>query len=220
VSSHKLSDNTGWELAFLGEITSTDRNVLKNIHLSGIPNLCVCIESLLTLSEAWCTKISSFNYYADLKMRITAPIHHLHFWLQLDLNGGKLIGSDSFIYLNAEDEDNSGGFSIHSNTIGKWIEFNIKMGQTQNFNERIEKISEQIFVLTKQTLQQHTRLFCLNHMLSTTSCGDYTAKLNYEAKQVLRKIQFNLPSKQLIPSPKYPFVFLHIEKCAGTTLRE
>ena len=71
---------------------------------------------MLTTSEAWCDQLERFNYYSDLFLTVTEPVHLLHFWVQLTKEGGIIKGSDAFIAIDATLP--SAGLDIHSDVIG------------------------------------------------------------------------------------------------------
>lgn len=53
-------------------------------------------------TNTWCYPIESFNYYADLKLRVTMPLHYFHMWLQTSVSGGKIHGSDTYLVIDCE----------------------------------------------------------------------------------------------------------------------
>ena len=58
--------------------------------------------------------------------------------------------------------------------------------------------------------------WCIRKSLSFDECSIYTDQ--YYAKVYNKKIG-QLPPRQLMPTPAHPFIFLHIEKSAGSTIR-
>ena len=72
---------------------------------------------------------------------------------------------------------------------------------------------------TPHTLQRATADFCALHRLSPLACGHLAAHLSATVHRDLLAASLGLPAVQHQPSPQQPFVFLHIEKTAGTALR-
>ena len=68
-------------------------------------------------------------------------------------------------------------------------------------------------------LQHRTGAFCTRHALEKSACVVLTAKMHARARAEMRALALALPPTQAMPSAAQPFVFLHHEKCAGSTLR-
>jgi hypothetical protein len=75
-------------------------------------------------------------------------------------------------------------------------------------------------VAGQRTLQRRLHRVCTAQALSASQCV-HLASLVYRdlfQQQVLAPA-LQLPPRQWFPTPQRPFVFLHMEKCAGTTVR-
>jgi hypothetical protein len=69
------------------------------------------------------------------------------------------------------------------------------------------------------SLQRLAADFCASHRMTSASCGRLITKLSVSLhKRTLAEV-LGLPSVQYMPSPQDPYLFLHIEKNAGTALR-
>jgi len=70
------------------------------------------------------------------------------------------------------------------------------------------------------SLQRHSTDFCLIHQLTPVNCADFVAKLNRFLLHERLLLQNSMPTSQIYPTVSNPFFFLHIEKTAGTTIRQ
>ena len=52
--------------------------------------------------NTWCYPVESFNYYAELKLKVSMPLHYFHMWLQSSMSGGKIAGSDAYLMVDCE----------------------------------------------------------------------------------------------------------------------
>ena len=67
---------------------------------------------------------------------------------------------------------------------------------------------------------QHAAVdFCAQHVLDDGACVTLADRMHARARQEMHALAMMLPPTQPMPSPALPFVFLHHEKCAGSTLR-
>ena len=188
----------------------------------------ICLVSITAASDPWCVPIDLFNYYAKHDLYVTSPAHSLHMWLERSLS--KLEGSDVYVSLDAR-IDESGGFDIHKQAVSCYLEGKLYLTKTAVLRSNISSLYTHndthiaypitLPVLTKRSIQQYTRHLCTHlPFTSSSSCAIvsiYLTKLAYSAYD--KRIN-GLNAVQLRPSPAEPFVFLHVDKCAGTTLRE
>jgi hypothetical protein len=82
-----------------------------------------------------------------------------------------------------------------------------------------EYLSIRMFVSTRHSIQRMTADTCALYEMSHWQCGRLASVLAREAQRAILARETGLPSVQIIPSKHNPFVFLHIEKCGGSTLR-
>ena len=69
-------------------------------------------------------------------------------------------------------------------------------------------------------LQPAVAAFCRAHALKPSLCAAVAAHAARAGAFRAAAAALALPAPQRAPSPRRPFVFLHLEKCAGTTLRQ
>ena len=75
-------------------------------------------------------------------------------------------------------------------------------------------------ILSEETALQHTIAdLCRYHAVDEAQCAKLALYAFNLAAPHAALMASRLPSPQLLPSPERPFVFLHLEKCAGTSLR-
>jgi hypothetical protein len=96
--------------------------------------------------------------------------------------------------------------------INQNLNLNILLSNNQviNFKKYIHNIYE---------LQYNIPKICREYKFTPILCGEFNSKIQnivYLNKLIRDN---NLPSIQYLPKRERPFVFLHIEKTAGTTLR-
>ncbi|KAJ1455301.1 hypothetical protein M885DRAFT_617174 [Pelagophyceae sp. CCMP2097] len=75
-------------------------------------------------------------------------------------------------------------------------------------------------VFRPTAVQAQVAAFCRDHALGTELCAHLARKTHLEALRSLRAAELGLPAVQHAPTAAAPFVFLHHEKTAGTTLRD
>ena len=69
------------------------------------------------------------------------------------------------------------------------------------------------------SLQRITADFCALHRLTHVACGYLAAHFSSVVYKDILTSTLGLPAVQHMPTPQDPFVFLHIEKTAGSALR-
>ena len=69
-------------------------------------------------------------------------------------------------------------------------------------------------------LQRAIADFCWMHVLSEKNCGLLTASVYSHIARLFMATERALPRSQQLPSVQNPFIFIHIEKTGGTTMRE
>jgi hypothetical protein len=62
--------------------------------------------------------------------------------------------------------------------------------------------------------------FCAAHAFADASCAHIALELAAAAHKAVLSRSLGLPSVQYVPSPEDPFIFLHMEKTAGSAIRE
>ena len=69
------------------------------------------------------------------------------------------------------------------------------------------------------SLQRATTAFCARHRLTHAACALVALQLATAAHRDLLAAALGLPPVQHLPTPRTPFVFLHVEKTAGSAIR-
>jgi hypothetical protein len=228
ITSKRLEHSDQWKLELMGEIGAQEEEYLTELG-ERFPNLSICIDFMDVSSyQATCIPIYRFSYYSDLLLVIDYPILKLHCWLQsspVTIGEGKLLGSDNYVIINAHLED--GGLrlwqypppsialdfelqlvdgSMHVIAIPPLIEIGDRHPITCSF--RYQHTDDSL------GLQKYMHSLCREHDLSSEAC------MNINKVVALDIYSKQYPAVQRLPTPANPFVFLHIEKTAGTTLRE
>jgi hypothetical protein len=232
VLSEKISDSQ-YQISLMGEIVAKQPYLFE--PLVSMEHLSVCIVSVLTSLKPWCTTVGSFNYYAHLKLVVTHPVHRLHVWLQATPSGGKFKWSDSYVSLDTR-IDETAGFKIHSDAIGYSIEISLQYldsdtldwnncddvysNKCHNTFDQSHSINKELFVATRYTIQHFTSYICKEYRLNFIKCSMISTSILIQVYQAVTLQNMMLPPIQILPTPQRPFVFIHIEKSAGTTLRE
>jgi hypothetical protein len=75
-------------------------------------------------------------------------------------------------------------------------------------------------MVSRLSLQRYTADFCLVQQLTGPNCIEFIGALYQHLHLVLRGEELGLRPVQHVPTVMNPFFFMHIEKTAGTTLRE
>ncbi len=79
----------------------------------------------------------------------------------------------------------------------------------------------EILELSRYSLQRRTTDFCrLEARLTERNCARFLLEVHRRIAVADLIAAKQLPAIQRLPSPSSPFVFLHIEKTGGTTMRE
>ena len=98
-------------------------------------------------------------------------------------------------------------------------EKNIGIGQWKHLCEKNATVSVDAHLTHSHSLQRITADFCALHRLTHVACGYLAAHLSSVVYKDLLASSLGLPAVQHMPTPQDPFVFLHIEKTAGTAFR-
>jgi hypothetical protein len=221
-----LGDSPRWNMKIMGEVTSPNTTGNSADWLfSAFPHLSICIDVVLSNEESApiCFNIQSWNYYSNLIIS-TPEVNYLHLWAQTSEFGGKIAGSDVFFQLDMRVSPVDGGFSTLdalnlSSTESRCAKMlNLSVNVTDMEGDHPELLS--IRWTSPQSIQRGIADFCFSHRLDKNSCGTLSAHVANTAYKIKLADKFNLPEMQLVPTPQNPFIFVHIEKTGGTTLRE
>jgi hypothetical protein len=234
----------GWKVGIVGELGGAQGGLER--LLQSMPRLAVCMESVDM--PPWCYPLGAFNYYTDLFLHMDRPVQGLHVWAQTSSTGGKVRNSDVYVALDCRLPE--AGFALHKQVIGRVVHLEVVVRehcvpnattagspetgvQPQMVHFPSNKFdaerwtcrsSQRVMFAYKMTsrlsLQRHSADFCLLNALTPRSCIEFVGELQRYLYQQLRAEQLGLPSVQYAPTIQNPFFLIHIEKTAGTTLRE
>ena len=95
----------------------------------------------------------------------------------------------------------------------------IGIEQWRDLCEKNATVSIAVRLTHPHSLQRITADFCAQHRLTHVACGYLAAHLSSVVYKDILASALGLPAVQHMPTPQDPFVFLHIEKTAGTAFR-
>ncbi len=224
--SHVAIDNdrntSSWQVGIAGEISITRADDSHRGGLSSMGHMSICLQVLPigptwsvqkeTIVPTWCYPIESLNYFSELFLNVGGPVYLLHFWVEVASFGGKFQNSDVYHIIDCSMPN--GGFTVLNSA--RTMDFTVVVDENV-----VNSTSIPIRLHGKYSFQIQITDICKTHYLFNASgCGVFIAKV---ARQILFDhllAKVGLPSVQHMPSAKEPFVFLHIEKTGGTTIRE
>ena len=204
----------GWRISILGEIVTLS-SIDTNILYSSLLYLTICFQTVAEASSRpWCYQIRKFNYYSDIFLTVTNPVISLHMWAQISTYGGHIHGSDSYVVLDLRIPN--GGIPLYSS--------NHLLSQLFSLLPRLKLLPDSVTytlpVATRYSYNYEISAMCERYNMSAPSCCDLFSQLNSWLYKLQLIETLSLPTIQIMPTPSQPFVFLHIEKTAGTSLRE
>jgi hypothetical protein len=153
----------------------------------------------------------------------------LHLWLQSSPQGGKFYQSDVFVMLDFRIPF-SASMLLHADSTESEkrllrYECPIALPQHETSPSLVYHTYDEPHDDTESmyTWQYNLADYCHLHNLSGPSNSEFCMQA---VSQVYHCVYMHtllkkehLPGIQVMPSPEYPFVFLHIEKAGGTSLR-
>lgn len=168
--------------------------------------LSLCCRSLLDdeLDAPTCCPLSSFNYYAQLLLTVEYAEQLLQCWAATAAEGAKIRGSDVFVPLDARRPWPVAASAPYP------VSLSLPLPQHQN-------VALSFVVVDNFSVQRVCKTQCRDHRLSPSACGAVAVALDEAARMASWP---NLPAVQTQPTKQAPFVFLHLDKCGGTSLRE
>jgi hypothetical protein len=168
---------------------------------------------------------------------IYIPVALAKYYTVAHENGSSSSGSESVHLLSVEDV----GTLTISKPMCLILSIGYEEGGTQAYvddvNSRSDSVScsttanrglrikETHFIATllypyAEAVQRTVTDYCTLRRFTHLSCARFMAQISAHAYKLLLARRANLPDIQYMPTPQQPFVFLHIEKTAGTTIRE
>jgi hypothetical protein len=209
-----------WKVELAGELS----NPLRPQHMwRSFPHLSVCFilhDMKLTDVTHSCYPMDTLNYHSKYMINSPYPIFSAHSWGQVSPHGGKIKGSDSYLTIDMGASDLISRASPEvALTIGTDCP-----GRNTTLICRVEglELSLCVGVISLESsfeisLQPIVTELCSLHNLS---CPLLSSLLSHCVHKRIMETHMSLPHPQYLPTPSAPFVFLHLEKTAGTTIRK
>lgn len=248
VDSNPSESPDKYKLSIMGELVA-DSDTLQLIGES-FPYLSVCIEfSDIYQSERdqqemvpYCSPLFQFSYYSDIIIHMDQSALLIHAWIQSSSKPFRGILRHSDDYFMIDCRLNDGGISLFQSLSHIQVNVSIASGK-KHLDHRESSINssfespdpKQLFIEpilyrfyykqssiqpSKFAFQRYIHSYCRDSQLSRMGCLSLVTQISkyLYLRQLHREL--SLPEIQYKPSKMNPFVFLHIEKTAGTTLRE
>ncbi|CAM9265056.1 unnamed protein product, partial [Ectocarpus fasciculatus] len=233
--------NNGWTVKVFLEI-GLDRvaSGAKHNLFASFPHLSACID-VVDVSDAsresdiyhpgiaMCAEVYRLNYASWISLTTYSPKIVVRGWLQASPSGGVIKSSDVYVYVNTRLPD-EGGFNLIHCMLPSCEELT-KPINLRCINDRTTGASGEFLYgpngenAENKQMSIHRRLqrmivgYCRARGYSIGECVSYCDFASREVLISFAVANAGLPTRQVLPSPKRPFFFFHIEKCAGTSLR-
>lgn len=213
----------GWNLIIEGNLYGKSSSVAGMLKSS--PFAAVCMRSFLDTGNPWCSELSTMNYYSTLNIFMNKSSEVLHFWVQAFSTGAKFKGSDIILPVDCSLQ-NCGYTNTHklieSDTMIDLTEILDGDSLLQSESPRMINLREDLSLQDGWTEFGFNFLFdtCKSFHLTINYCERIAFKLFYRLQNQSLLKRRQLPPIQYVPTPNNPFVFLHVDKCGGTTIRE
>ncbi|KAJ8612761.1 hypothetical protein CTAYLR_010395 [Chrysophaeum taylorii] len=180
-------------------------------------------------ADAACFKASAFNEFSTLDLRVAWQERvTLRCWLELD--GTELAASETYWTGRVVAETPGLGLATITHSprpisadgeplVLDWRVF--RPGETLEVAVASRRGGEATLVArldVRLELQRNVAAFC-RRVLGEVRCADLTEAVDALARRRLRAARLGLPIAQATPTRERPFVFLHNEKTAGSSLR-
>ena len=221
VEATQLEDDNGaqhWELVVQGELAlPADTDTLQS-PLASMTQLSVCISVPQIYPASICSALEDMNYYSDLRIIVHHPAPQVMFWLQATTFGGRLYNSEALIAIDVRLPDCGllvGALSDLDAILSVWVEPEVRIASGNHVDAALH-----LMLSTGLALQRQIPAACMSNSLSTTTCVAIAAAVSQYLYIQRLTSHLGLPLPQWRPSARDPFIFLHTEKTAGTTLRE
>jgi hypothetical protein len=220
-------DGKTWRVSVSGSFEYAS-SLATSEFFSSMPHLSVCLEVVEGDQEQpLCLPIENFNYYANLKLGFSTenPIQGVHLWIQSSPMGAKLRGSDAFVSLDHRVPDGGWLLSQYMEEIlGSPVPNPCNLQHMRVVVEVPDpNIGFEESLLSMQSpyaFQRDLADLCVKKQLSRELCGLIVRRVASTLHSCTVSTSLGLPMIQHHPTPDNPFVFMHIEKTGGTTLRE
>ena len=236
VSAVKIDKSSQeWKVRLMGAFEYSVEyagDTVMHEFFASMPHLSLCVQVLgssMEMPGPGCLPLDSFNYYSELHVNFdvsVSPMQSLHVWMQATPQSGKLLGSDTFVALDLRVPDGGWLLSQHQEHSGFRVAPSpcngedsvsvIIVGPTGE-SERVVSFS----LLSPWDFQRDVSSLCRIEGLDPETCSKIVSSVTARLEQCRLSSALGLPPVQNEePSRSSPFIFLHIEKTGGTTLRE
>ena len=224
--STEVKSSGFWSLSLIEELYYSQ--IPQNLFRS-FPHLSVChifhLGAGVKPSVPACILIDSQNYHAAHEIQTSDPTLTIHSYGQISPDGGKILNSDNYMTVDLRVRD------VFSRSL-PMIE--LRLGNESNcldlkFDQiicsargsKIELcIGNNLPGLSFEiSLQPIVKTLCHSFFNDISSCPILSSSLSHCIHKRVLETQLTLPHPQYQPTPEKPFVFLHIEKTAGTSIR-
>jgi hypothetical protein len=184
--------------------------------------------------NAGCAQIELMGFYSTSNFNSRSKSHSIHYWLQMSPSGGKIRGSDTYIHLSADGGVLDGPRMARALSRQRRrrrylvvlsaapLQYEIKEFECCEWISGGALSSSSSGGLPLQyykDFQRSSRVFCERNGFSPSACllslEPLSRAVLFDPEEAARCFQ----PVQAMPSATSPFVFLHIEKTAGTSLR-
>jgi len=228
VEAQKKTDSGGrvtWHLSIRGELALPSDGSAQDSPLARMPHLSVCLQLPQGRSPTACAPLEDMNYYSELRVQVSHPAQELMLWLQATSTGGRLVGSECVVAIDARLP--ACGLLpplLHLRKedaiVALWV-----TQEAGNWSAKVKRglhvhATHHIVATSGLALQRQMPAMCAAHDIPSPVCAEVASGVTSHIHQLLLATHLQVPKVQLLPSPRHPFVFLHVEKTAGTTLRE
>ena len=243
-----LGPEHGWKVALSGEIGAQQGSIGDIMRT--MPRLAICMESadmppwchplnafnyytdlflhmslpqqglhIWAQSSSTGGKLRNSDVYAVLDCRLPEAGFALH----RNVVGHTVIYDMSIgencLLMNSTSNSSSSGSDNHRRNQVIFYSTH-KYGRSQWNCHSLRSVRFNYFMHSLLSLQRYTTDFCQIQVLSGQNCIEFIGVLYQHLYRILSQESLQLPTVQYTPTVKNPFFFLHIEKTAGTTLRE
>jgi hypothetical protein len=216
-----------WKVKMLGELSSS--RIPQNI-LQSFSSISFCYSASSKnvgsdMSFSSCFLINSQNYHSYYEIETSYPSVTIHSYGQISQHGGKIRDSDNYISIDLRVRDQ----------ISRVMpQIKLELGNelncpSSNFHQLLCSIQGNEFKLCvgeilpdssfEISLQPIVKKLCRSISNDTSFCSFLSSSLSHCVYKRVLETQLSLPHPQYQPIPTKPFVFLHIEKTAGTSIR-
>jgi hypothetical protein len=200
-------------------------NAVNGFHMlfESHPSLCICLLVIANMKKS-CSPVDKFNMYSKINLDFATPSILFHAWIQTSPRGMKIRGSNVYFVLDARVSDSAGFDVVYS---GKLLTkavrqslISIDLGSLGISQDPLQIDFSTADILPHHIVQRSIREYAEKRFLRLDVTLDIVDLVARTLFQYVWSNEHSFPAIQYMPSPKSPFVFFHIDKCAGTSIRK